>query len=107
MTHTVHPKKIGIEKINKKIAEQMAKTRGGIMLMGPLIHEFNSFNLPQAGGCRLGSRTVKPYFYALEKLGVKRASTNPSATSGVTIPSFCKGTRMPSTRIVGCVPTEI
>ncbi len=65
------PKKIGIEKINKKIAEQMAKTRGGIMLMGPLIHEFNSFNLPQAGGCRLGSRTVKPYFYALEKLGVK------------------------------------
>ncbi len=67
----IPPKKIGIEKINKKIAEQMAKTRGGIMLMGPLIHEFNAFNLPQAGGCRLGSRTVKPYFYALEKIGVK------------------------------------
>lgn len=64
------PKKIGIDRINKKIAEQMAKTRGGIMLMGPLVHEFTSFNLPQAGGCRLGSRTVKPYFYALEKLGV-------------------------------------
>lgn len=65
------PKKISIEKINKKIAEQMAKTRGGIMLMGSLIHEFNSFDLPQSGGCRLGSRTVKPYFYALENLGVK------------------------------------
>ncbi len=65
------PKKLGIEKINKKIAEQMAKTRGGIMLMGPLVHEYNKFNLPQAGGCRLGSRTVKPFFYALEKLGVE------------------------------------
>ncbi len=65
------PKKINIEKIDGRVAEQMAKTRGGIMLMGPLVHEFNKFNLPQAGGCRLGSRTVKPYFYALEKLGVK------------------------------------
>ncbi|MEK7463563.1 MAG: UDP-N-acetylglucosamine 1-carboxyvinyltransferase [Patescibacteria group bacterium] len=65
------PKKVGIDKIDEKIAEQMAKTRGGIMLMGPLIHEFNSFNLPQGGGCRLGSRTVKPYFYSFENLGVK------------------------------------
>jgi UDP-N-acetylglucosamine 1-carboxyvinyltransferase len=31
------------------------------MFMGPFIHEFKSFNLPQAGGCRLGTRTVKPY----------------------------------------------
>jgi UDP-N-acetylglucosamine 1-carboxyvinyltransferase len=29
------------------------------------------FDLPQASGCRLGSRTIKPYVYALEKLGVK------------------------------------
>lgn len=61
------PKKIEIEKIDK---ENAAKTRSAIMMMGPLIHEFKKFNLPQAGGCRLGSRTVKPYFYALERIGV-------------------------------------
>ena len=61
------PKKIQINKIDK---ENAVKTRSAIMIMGPLIHEFDDFILPQAGGCRLGSRTVKPYFYALEKLGV-------------------------------------
>ena len=61
------PKKIAIEKIDKQSAE---KTRSAIMIIGPLIHEFKNFSLPQAGGCRLGSRTVKPYLYALENLGV-------------------------------------
>lgn len=61
------PKKIEIEKIDKNNA---AKTRSAIMMMGPLIHDFKKFNLPQAGGCRLGTRTVKPYFYALERIGV-------------------------------------
>lgn len=61
------PKKILIDKIDKQNAE---KTRSAIMIIGPLIHEFKSFSIPQAGGCRLGSRTVKPYLYALENLGV-------------------------------------
>jgi UDP-N-acetylglucosamine 1-carboxyvinyltransferase len=47
------------------------RTRGDIMLIGPLIHAFKNFKVNQPDGCRLGSRTVKPYFYALEKLGVK------------------------------------
>ena len=47
-----------------------ARTRSEIMLIGPLIHRFKSFKVNQPSGCRLGSRTVKPYFYALEKLGV-------------------------------------
>jgi UDP-N-acetylglucosamine 1-carboxyvinyltransferase len=47
------------------------RTRGDIMLIGPLIHSFKNFKVNQPDGCRLGSRTVKPYFYALEKLGVK------------------------------------
>jgi UDP-N-acetylglucosamine 1-carboxyvinyltransferase len=56
----------------KNIAyESAAKTRTVIMMMGSLIHRMNKFDLPQAGGCRLGSRTIKPYFYALEKLGVQ------------------------------------
>lgn len=64
------PKKILIEKMSPDATMQLTKTRGAIMFMGPLIHEFKKFNLPQAGGCRLGTRTVKPYLYALERLGV-------------------------------------
>ena len=65
------PKKILIEKINEQVADQMNKTRGGIMFIGPLIHKFNNFKIPQPAGCKLGSRTVKPYFYALDKMGIK------------------------------------
>ncbi len=67
------PKKINIEKIDRDIA---AKTRAATMLVGPLIHEFKSFEIPQSGGCRLGTRTIKPYFYALENLGVKIETTS-------------------------------
>lgn len=66
------PKKILIEKIDEESAK---KTRIAIMLIAPLVHEFKKFLLPQAGGCSLGTRTVKPYFYALEKLGVNIKAT--------------------------------
>ncbi len=52
------------------------RTRSCIMLIGSLIHKAKEFNISQPGGCRLGSRTVKPYFYALEKLGVSIETTS-------------------------------
>lgn len=61
------PQKINIANINKESAE---KTRSIIMLIGPLIHHFKRFKLPHPTGCRLGSRTVRPHFFALENLGV-------------------------------------
>lgn len=61
------PKKIDLSKIDKTAAE---RTRSIIMLIGPLIHSTKTFRLPQPGGCKLGSRTVKPHLYALEKFGV-------------------------------------
>jgi UDP-N-acetylglucosamine 1-carboxyvinyltransferase len=61
------PEKFTLKNINVVSAE---KTRSIVMLIGPLIHYFKKFRLPQPGGCRLGSRTVKPHLYALEKLGV-------------------------------------
>ncbi len=64
----IQPEKINLKNLNKESAE---KTRSIIMLIGPLIHYFKKFSLPQPGGCNLGSRTVKPHLYALEKLGVK------------------------------------
>jgi len=50
--------------------ESAKKTRSIIMFIAPLLHHLQEFSLPHASGCRLGSRTVRPHFYALEKLGV-------------------------------------
>lgn len=62
------PKKLRVEKIDVAAA---IKTRSVIMLIGPLIHRVKKFKIPQAGGCALGSRTVQPHLFALEKLGVR------------------------------------
>jgi UDP-N-acetylglucosamine 1-carboxyvinyltransferase len=59
--------KLDLKSINRASAE---KTRSIIMLIGPLIHFYKKFKLPQPGGCHLGSRTVRPHLYALENLGV-------------------------------------
>jgi UDP-N-acetylglucosamine 1-carboxyvinyltransferase len=64
----VPPEKLDLKKLDVKAAE---KTRSIIMLIGPLIHTYKKFKLPQPGGCKLGSRTVKPHLFALEKVGVK------------------------------------
>ncbi len=64
----IDAKKIDLKKINKESAE---KTRSIIMFIGPLIHRFKKFSLPQSGGCKLGERTVAPHFYALENYGIK------------------------------------
>jgi len=61
------PKKINLKKLDETAAR---KTRSIIMFLGPLLHHFNTFSLPQSGGCKLGSRTVRPHFFALEYLGV-------------------------------------
>lgn len=67
------PKVLKIKNLDKTAAE---KTRSIIMLIGSLIHHFNNFALPQPGGCKLGSRTVRPHFYALENFGVKIKATS-------------------------------
>ena len=67
------PKKISLSKINRASAE---KTRSIILFLGPLIHILKSFKIPQAGGCKLGSRTVRPHLYALEKFGVDIEATS-------------------------------
>lgn len=62
------PVKLNLLNINYKSA---AKTRSVLLLLGPLIHCFNSFKLPKSGGCKLGLRTITPYLYALENFGAK------------------------------------
>jgi UDP-N-acetylglucosamine 1-carboxyvinyltransferase len=41
------------------------------MLIGPMIHREPKFLLPNAGGCKMGNRTIAAHRYGLEKLGVK------------------------------------
>src|SRR3989304_5202387 len=63
----IPPKKIYIENIN---AASAARTRSVLMLLGPLVHLLDKFKIPYPGGCKLGTRTVRPHLFALEKLGV-------------------------------------
>ncbi len=49
--------------------ESASKTRSVIMLLGPLLHRAKRFLLPHPGGCRLGSRDVRPHLIALQKFG--------------------------------------
>lgn len=66
------PKTYDLRKIDKVAAR---KTRSIVMFIGPLIHLLKSFSLPQSGGCKLGSRTVRPHFYGLEHFGVDIETT--------------------------------
>ena len=65
------PDHIDITHINRASA---VRTRSIALLFGPLIHYFKKFSLPHPGGCKLGSRTVKPHLFALERFGVSIVS---------------------------------
>lgn len=61
------PAVLNLEKMDKVAAR---KTRSVLMMLGPLMHMFDEFKIPYAGGCKLGTRTVQPHLYALEEFGV-------------------------------------
>ncbi len=58
-------------KLNNLDIQAARKTRSIILAIGALSGHYSRFSIPQAGGCRLGSRTVKPHLYALENFGLK------------------------------------
>lgn len=66
------PEKFDLKNIDIEAAR---KTRSIVMFIGPLISHLKKFSLPQSGGCKLGSRTVRPHFYALEHFGVDIKTT--------------------------------
>ncbi|WP_051326134.1 UDP-N-acetylglucosamine 1-carboxyvinyltransferase [Glycomyces tenuis] len=51
-------------------ADAARRTRSIIMFLGPLLHEYPEFELPFAGGCELGDRTVEPHMVALRRFGL-------------------------------------
>ena len=58
-------------KMNELNIDAARKTRSIIMFLGPLLHKFKKFELPYAGGCSLGTRTVEPHLKALSAFGLK------------------------------------
>ncbi|KAK6356923.1 hypothetical protein TWF718_001261 [Orbilia javanica] len=66
------PKRLMLENLNEEAAR---RTRSVLMLIGPLMHDHAEFDIPYAGGCKLGERTIKPHQYALEEFGVSITAT--------------------------------
>ncbi|HEX3812605.1 MAG TPA: UDP-N-acetylglucosamine 1-carboxyvinyltransferase [Mycobacteriales bacterium] len=54
------------------------RTRSIIMFLGPLLHDRDHFELPYAGGCDLGERTVEPHMTALRHFGLEIKATGGS-----------------------------
>lgn len=57
-------------KLEAMDVEAARKTRSIIMFLGPLLHRHRQFELPYAGGCSLGERTVEPHLNGLEYFGL-------------------------------------
>ncbi len=51
------------------------RTRSIIMFLGPLLHREDAFELPYAGGCDIGTRTVEPHMAALRPFGLDIKAT--------------------------------
>ncbi|MGN6251633.1 MAG: helix-turn-helix domain-containing protein [Marmoricola sp.] len=60
-------------------ADAARRTRSIIMFLGPLMHRGEeTFQLPYAGGCDLGTRTVEPHMTALRPFGLEVKATEGS-----------------------------
>ena len=62
------PAKLRLEDMDIEAAK---KTRTVLMFLGPLLHQYNDFRLPFAGGCNLGKRTVEPHMVGLAAFGMQ------------------------------------
>ena len=56
--------------------EAARRTRSVLMFLGPLLHRADSFELPYAGGCNLGTRTIEPHMSALRPFGLEVKATD-------------------------------
>lgn len=69
----IPPAELNLDNIDVAAAR---RTRTVIMFLGPLLHELESFQLPYAGGCDLGTRTVEPHLSALRSFGLEVTATH-------------------------------
>src|SRR3954449_227075 len=69
------PQDLDLARIDEEAAR---RTRSVIMFLGPLMHREDVFELPYAGGCDLGTRTVEPHMAALRPFGLEVKATEGS-----------------------------
>src|SRR6478609_4993667 len=77
----VPPRDLDLDHIDETAAR---RTRSIIMFLGPLLHRVDTFELPYAGGCDLGTRTVEPHMAALRPFGLEVKATDGSYHAQVT-----------------------
>ncbi len=63
----IPPANLDLSRIDEEAAR---RTRSVLMFLGPLLHRAETFDLPYAGGCNLGTRTVEPHMSALRPFGL-------------------------------------
>ena len=71
----IAPHELDLSAIDQEAAR---RTRSIIMFLGPLLHDRQEFELPYAGGCDLGTRTVEPHLAALRPFGLEVKATEGS-----------------------------
>ena len=71
----ISPRELKLQNLDISAAR---KTRSIIMFLGPLLHRFDQFRLPYAGGCSLGVRTIEPHLRALSHCGLQVDATSES-----------------------------
>ena len=76
----IPPKELKLDAIDEAAAR---RTRSVIMFLGPLLHRADTFDLPYAGGCNLGTRTVEPHMAALRPFGLEVKATDGSYHASV------------------------
>ena len=68
----IPPDRLNLDQMDVAAAR---RTRSVIMFLGPLLHHRDHFQLPYAGGCDLGERTVEPHMTALRHFGLHVKAT--------------------------------
>lgn len=69
------PSRLKLENMDINAAK---RTRSIIMFLGPLLHQYDEFDIPFAGGCSLGTRTVEPHMAGLAAFGLDIEATTDS-----------------------------
>lgn len=69
----IPPRVLKLDQINVAAAQ---RTRTIIMFLGPLMHQYQHFNIPFAGGCSIGTRTVEPHMAGLAPFGLTVEATH-------------------------------
>ncbi len=66
------PEIFEFEKIDREASSQV---RSFLMAMGSLPHHIDEFKIPNAGGCKMGHRSITAFRHSLEELGLSIITT--------------------------------